>query len=487
MKIIKKLIPLWLMVLILFPSCEKWLDVNPKNQMKEDTQFGTHQGFMDALYGVYQNAAKPVGYGENLTFGFLDVLAQRYENKASELGNTYGYAARYNYTAVQGTIELIFANAYQSAAQCNFILKNIENGVLSGETYNIVKGEALGMRGFLHFDLARLFSDRYTSAGAPASESVPYLTEFTVSPQQRKSLEAVLKLCEEDLKAAEALLAIDADIDQIADNQQSTSADLFSMFRQNRFNYWAVKATLARLYLYKGDKVQALKYAKEVIESGEFAFINPATLIVDPMNVASDLTFTPEHVFSIYVSDLKTIADDRFKNSTLTGEAADYWSTRAKLDALFQPTLVGYGTDIRRNGASKNMWNELTTNIVYSKKYHSDNATNVRQRLVPIIRLPEMYYIAAESAPTIEEGIVYLNEVRTRRLLPPLASNLSEAVFQNEIMLEYAKEFYAEGQLWHYYKRQNTLNITDGLGNPMTPAKYKFPIPLSELEYGLPM
>ncbi|HWW39786.1 RagB/SusD family nutrient uptake outer membrane protein, partial [Pedobacter sp.] len=220
------------------------------------------------------------------------------------------------------------------------------------------------------------------------------------------------------------------------------------------------------------------------INSQKFSFVVPSALNVDATALTSDLTFSSEHVFSIYVSGLKVVADDVFKNTTPTGEISDLWSTRTKLDAMFQASLVGYGTDIRKPGASKNLWSEVTTSIVYTKKYWCDNDLNVRQRIIPVIRLAELYYIAAECAPTMEEGINYLNTVRVNRLIPALAVPATRDAFESEILLEYRKEFYAEGQLWFYFKRKNTVTIPDGAANPMTKDNYIFPLPDAEVEFG---
>lgn len=53
-----------------------------------------------------------------------------------------------------------------------------------------------------------------------------------------------------------------------------------------------------------------------------------------------------------------------------------------------------------------------------------------------------------------------------------------------EIQKEYRKEMYGEGQLFYFYKRNNVVTIPDGVGNPMSEAKYVFPLPLAELEFG---
>ncbi|WP_316847877.1 RagB/SusD family nutrient uptake outer membrane protein [Pedobacter psychrodurus] len=487
MKSIKQLFPAFILaMLLLFTSCKKWLDVTPKTQIKEDAQFSTKQGFTDALFGIYQNSAKSSGYGRNLTFGLLDILAQQYENKS--IGTSlYAKLAAYNYTdaEVQAMVDATFANSYASIAQANYVLKNVDNGVLDENTRRIIKGESIGMRGFLHFDLIRLFSDVYADGTNANAQSISYLKSFTVSPTSRISVGAALLLCEADLKEAEQLLSINQTIDPISDNQGSTNPDLFLQFRQNHLNYWAVKAVLARLYLYKGDKVNALKYATDVINSTKFTFVNQSTLNVDPTALNSDLTFSREHVFSIYVSGLKAVVDDVFKNTLAAGDPTDLWTTKANLNTIYQPTLPNHGTDIRSVTASKSLWNEVSANVVYTKKYYSDNASNVAQRIIPVIKLSEMYYIAAESAATFTDAAKYLNAVRASRLIPEITVPASTEALDTQILLEYRKEFYAEGQLWFYYKRKNLASIANGSGTiVMTKAKYIFPLPNTELEFG---
>lgn len=473
-------------------SCKKWLDISPKTQIKESEQFSSRQGFIDALFGIYQRAATDSMYGQSLSFGILDLLAGRYENKGN-IGNWYGNLARYTYTSnaiggmnVEQKIAEIWGATYSAIAQANYILKNIESrkSLLGESTYNIIKGETIGMRAFLHFDLLRLYAPAYNTANAQKT-AIPYMEQFTIAPQNKLTVAAVMDKCEKELLEAEIFLSVNKDIDQIAGNQGSTNADLFLMFRQNHLNYWAVKAALARLYLYKGDKVNALKYAKEVIDSQKFRFITAAEINTDAAGTASDMTFSSEHIFSVYVSNLRRVVEDILKQSTNNNDDyRDLYTNLTKVNAMFEVDQPGYGTDIRIPAASKTLWTQgtvVTTLVLYSKKYYTDNINNVKQRLVPVLRLPEMYYIAAEASATPDEGLVYLNIVRVARGLPALtASDKLEA----ETLKEYRKEFYGEGQLWFYFKRKNTITIPDGVGNPMTEAKYTFPLPQAEIEFG---
>jgi hypothetical protein len=101
---------------------------------------------------------------------------------------------------------------------------------------------------------------------------------------------------------------------------------------------------------------------------------------------------------------------------------------------------------------------------------------------VPLIRLSEMYYIAAESASDTKEKVRMLNSVRANRGLKALAETLTETEIATEIFKEYKKEFYQEGQLFFYYKRLNKSQI-DGYASPATATIYVLPKPNDENEF----
>ena len=46
-------------MLLLATSCENWLDVKPKAEIKWDVMFETEQGFKDAVIGCYYSLAEP--------------------------------------------------------------------------------------------------------------------------------------------------------------------------------------------------------------------------------------------------------------------------------------------------------------------------------------------------------------------------------------------------------------------------------------------
>ncbi|WP_437918087.1 RagB/SusD family nutrient uptake outer membrane protein [Sphingobacterium sp. LRF_L2] len=491
-----------LSLILLLGACNKWLDVQPSNEFSEDNQFSTEQGFVDALTGVYQKLTSTSIYGTNLSFGFVDVLAQQYQNKSAQTTDYYGEAAYYNYESeelsgqlnVKQTIANIWSNQYNAIANLNYILKNIEErgSVLTSENaFNIVKGEALALRAFLHFDLLRLYAPAYLDGVNAGRIAIPYVTTYSVTPTQSLTVEEVVKLILADLSEAESLLSVSPGLDRIADNQGDTSLKgtwaLFMTYRQNHLNYWAVKSLLARVYLYVGDKDNALYYAEEVINNASVSFVTTTAINTDATSESSDITFTNEHLFSLYVTGMDALANNYFKSgTTTTAESSDLYTTLTILSSLYEQNASGYGQDIRSLTAAQNRWSQLTESIVYTKKYYADNSANVKQRLIPLIRLPEVYYIAAEASPTVSEGLSYLNAVRTSRLIPMLTETdvRTTEELNAAIAIEYRKEFYAEGQLWYYFKRKNILSIPNSpSSNVMTESMYVLPLPDDELEF----
>ena len=65
-------------LLLMFSGCNDWLDVQPKSEIRSDIQFETEGGFKDALIGVYLGLTEDALYAKDLTWHFVDILAQQY-------------------------------------------------------------------------------------------------------------------------------------------------------------------------------------------------------------------------------------------------------------------------------------------------------------------------------------------------------------------------------------------------------------------------
>jgi hypothetical protein len=126
---------------------------------------------------------------------------------------------------------------------------------------------------------------------------------------------------------------------------------------------------------------------------------------------------------------------------------------------------------------------------VPSKFFQDDNLPYELQNIVPVIRVSEMYYIAAECATkngNISSGVSLLNNVRQARGLNALnAAGISNSdSLSTEIMREYQKEFIQEGQTFFYYKRLNKdLKQVTATTAIIPNDVYVLPLPDAEKEY----
>lgn len=458
-------------ILCTMTSCEDWLDVRPKSQVKEEDFFEKEDGFRNAMLGVYTIMASTELYGGETTMALLDVLAQQY----SSVGSQYLPAIQYDYQDEnsKSRIDGIWRNAYNGVVNCNYILKNIkENGAqLPDSLRRLVQGEALTARAYLLFDIIRAYAPSYKSGKEKAV--VPMVREVTNSPVAPSTVASALDILVDDLKEARDLVK---DIDPLGPahatytESKSYAADDylvddgFWLYRTSRFNYYGMTALLARICLYKEDMSAALQYAQEVINSGKFALINDQTMSADSRNYPSvaECLAHHEYITSLYVYDLKKSHNDLYFLDT---QASLNISTDRKTD-LFGG--VGLDFDFR----ARRFFSIPTGN---TKEYINKYITGTQ---IPLLKLGEMYLIAAEASGDIE----YLKTFR--RLRGYVSNPLPDGEdLSTELTKEYQREFIAEGQLFYYYKRLNFSQIPN-TSVPTTQDVYVFQQPDEEIEFG---
>lgn len=454
-----------------FSSCSEWLDIKPQTEVESDVVFEKETGFQNALTGVYLTMTGSALYGQELSFGMVDALAGQYDN----LGQSHAYyaASSYDYDTeiFIGQSDLVFGSAYNAIANLNNLIVNINakgSTLFTGSHYHVIRGEAYGLRALLHFDLVRLYGSSIAAQGGTAL-SIPYIDTIGVVAKPRLTTQGVLDRVLADLEIAANELRQG---DPIVPGNEDLSTT-YLRDRNYKLNYYAVKALQARVYLYAGNRQQALLAAQEVIESEVFDW-TPSGQIATATETVRNKIFTQELIFELNISALGTLANRFFDPSN----PGDFLPFRDIFPAIFetesdyrrQYLTVALGDDSRRYSI------KLTQPAGMSLGYVNR---------MPMLRKSELYYIAAEclAADNGTQAIAYLNEVRTHRNMGELSSELSQSAIQDEIALEYRREFFNEGQLFFYYKRKNVGNIA-GVAVAMNESTYVLPLPDNEIIYG---
>ncbi len=466
-----------------FTSCEDWFDVQPKTQVKADDLFDTEGGFKRALIGIYTQMASNSTYGAEGTLAFTEVLSGAYTSVKDNQHN-YFNAAIYNYehSGNVSRINNLWSNNYSAIANINNLLENIDEkqAIFNEGLYEIIKGEALALRAYIHFDLLRNF------APAPVNgldvPAIPYVDAISTTPFKQLTVNQVINRVIEDLKEAETLLK---DYDPIGPAfetyeesktgrvsiDESVGAASFLMFRKERMNYYAVVGTLARVHMYRGgedDKTEAYKYANDVINCEKFALVDSKTLSDLSLSSLVMSYLAQEYLFSIYKRNITESVNETFFKFSGSKNRDVLEIDEARRNQYFETDKYGGVADVRLNKLFKINGDGLS---YYLAKYEF-GSYNVKR--IPLLKVSEMYLIIAECMNSIE----HLQILRRMRGLKSLSPGTT---LQEEIEAEYRKEFLGEGQMFYYFKRLNKL-----VNNDMTDiGQFVFPIPDVEKERGI--
>ena len=477
----------------LFASCSKWLEVAPKSQIASDILFESDQGFKDALMGCYLLMTSKTTYGFESTVGFVDNLAQQYYNSGTTHPYYYTMLYQYSQSSVIRKKDSIWSTNYNVIANVNNILENIDvkKSTLNPVNYAFIKGESLGLRAFLHFDLFRLFG--YGNlAKDPTSLTkltIPYVTKYSKQITPQITVGSFIDSLKNDLNEAAILLAPYDSITITPTQTVVPNADQFYNNRNMRFNYYAVKALQARLYLWIGDYVNAIKAANEVITRGvgKLVTFNNGN-INDPSPINRDYTFSTEHIFGVNVQGLYNIVWPYIRQYASDGINVNY--SMLYQNGTFADNLFEIATKPQMSLSDyryKELYNKIsTTQYLLLKFTYVTNSVYFDK--MPLIKLPEMYYIMAEAYNEKGDQVSATNYLNTVRINRGIASsfNLSSLTKDGvtaEIEKEYRKEFISEGQLFYYYKRLGRTSIT-GTSQAMNNTVYVLPMPDKEIQMG---
>lgn len=452
-------------------SCSGWLDVKPYDKISEGELFSTEEGFLKHLNGIYIELNHDMLYGSTLTVEMIEIMGGAYVTGTdNSVWGNYKDLAEYNYGTVywRARMSETWNKAYSLILNCNLLLENLEKSqvVFSEDNYKFVKGEALALRAMLHFDMLRLFGPVFSRH--PQHKSIPYYKEYTVTPNARLTASEVAEEIIHDLLEARILLAGDP-----------IRKEGVTQYRNLRMNYYAVAALLARASLYFGDRESAYRYSTEVIKAadgGVFPFVDKSLVTGSPED--PDRIFSSEVIFALSHSQRNTIFKDYYDPSRIPNYVF-------RMDNALMSNLI-YGGGALTGGNQDDYryrvnWVATGSNRYYYKYSDMKDTGNIANTMIPMLRLGEMYLIAAESMTgNLADGLGYVNQLRGARGVAALPS-----LTQENLQYEYIRELYAEGQMFFMYKRMfsRILRSVEEKDNPQPSDKiFVVPLPDSETE-----
>ena len=470
-------IGLCLLVLVL-SSCEKWLTIQPEDEIEKTKLYETEDGFWQATNGVYEylwHIYDPSVNSSEYCYA-VDVWEDLIGLWTVSSTSTSAQWNKHTYKNgnVDNDMKIMFLSLYNLIAHCNTILQYVDDvDFLPTTSYNIIKGEALALRAYFHFDLIRLWGPMPTNVDE-SYYYLPYVTKVSKSSSDYNTYEEYMNLLLKDLEEAENLLRTSDPI-MFYTNEELNTTSMFGeydrteyYYRQNRMNYYGACALHARVALWMNDQETAVAYADSVINaknadgSLKFTLGTADDISANTSDGAqsNNNTLHSEHLFSRYYSYYNwqqywsTIQDNKHyfdwsKISTLFGGDKNDFRF-GKL--CFQPDGEGstYGTSLKYM-CYDDLW-------------------------VPLIRLSEMYFIVMECGSLARANELYTEFCASRGCT---YTELTDANRQSIILQEYYKEFLAEGQVFFANKRlavERPLWVED----EMREEQYVLPLPERE-------
>lgn len=469
-------------------SCSDYLDVTPSDKQTAAQLFGTKSGFYAAQNGVYDALSSDALYGKQMTWEAVDVISSSYVT--SKASTYYKNLAANNYTEINvaNALSSIWEKAYSTILAANVLIDQVEKqkGILSQPEAELMKGEMLAVRAYLHLDMMRLFGP--SPLYGVDQNAVPYNESSNITVLPLLSIKEVGEKVIRDLDEAEKLLAKDPIIENgpmMSEPEDGSSVQ--NRYRQYRFNIYAVKALKARAYLWVGENEKAYKAATDLINDPKVQDMFPAVNKTKHLADASkaDRVFSSEVFMGIYDKDRDNVYNNYFSSSAPTSQHLQPYSSfiAGGSRGLFTHLLLGPENDDYR---FESQWEAASgsgaqghTFCKYKKIDQPDetdeNSEYYYAKMIPMIKMQEMYYIALEASKTVEEKFEWYNKARMRRGLADLSGSPYEAqlimywdygygpIFASN---ELRREYWGEGQWFYHIKRNAILLDSYGYEDP---------------------
>ena len=471
MKMKKKIYVFFLSALCVMwsSSCSDYLEFEETDLIAGDVALKTVENNESAIMGAYGAVDDLMGVLMNSVFSDEVKTAGEFYNASTTHEWKYGPAdvgLRDNYTAVDPQ--------YRVIDRVNRVLALVDNADSMRVGDNVLRkrlrGEALFLRAFAHFELYRFYGAKWDPNGL----AMPYMETPSMDAQARITASEYFSKLNRDISEAKPLLP--QDITNI-----------------NRANVISANGLHARIALYSENWADAETYATTYINAV------PLATLANFAGIWTDAN-TAEQAYRIVRTSAQARPGSLYRNtSTATQIGTIVWTVSNKLYDSYA------ATDIRRTAyfrtdatlAAANRPNANRPGLIIGK-YAGGAYGSATENLAnsKMMRTAEMYLIRAEAramqgnftgANSAESDLNFLRSNRITGYVPVTLTSAQNAI--DEIMLERYKELAFEGHRFWDLKRKG-LSVDrlpadatgDGQTLPANDFRFALPIPDPEMK-----
>lgn len=436
----------------LLGSCkDSFLDQAPATGISTDIALNTEADLKSAVLGMYAGMRGVDLYGRT-----VPVIGEVLSDNAFIASNNSGrYTSfdKYINTKNDGNIAGIWNTAYLVIGRANRVINSTPK---SGTQANIdqYKGEAYAGRALMYFELLRNFSN-INDLNSPG---VPIVLDFDYSAlPARNTVGEVFTQIESDLAQGYQLMT-----------QFSTTA---------RMSKYTARALQAKVALYKKDYANALTYANDVINNSGFSLLTSAGFKAYWASPAPQ-SAKVETLFEVNSDAISNLAFDALSNMYVQPPGG--YGDVLCANALYNDYS---STDVRKTLLLVGVRGTANPAYIVNKFPNVGNDKDDTK----IIRLSEVYLIAAEAANRTGNDIMALTMLNTlvAQRDPAQVYVSTGAQLLSDIQDERRKELAFEGDRFYNLNRLG-LDITGRTHAPNSVAISSYrrimPIPQSEMD-----
>ncbi|WP_255301877.1 RagB/SusD family nutrient uptake outer membrane protein [Butyricimonas sp. Marseille-P3923] len=423
-----------IVITVMFTSCN-YLDVEPVGKVIPD-EVSEFRAMLTTAYGRFpQHKRLLTMRSDEVTSGMVAITYDAWidivtwnDESPDPVTYTFPWTQMYNV--------IFYANS---------VIEDVMDAGIDdhSETREQLKGEALLLRAYAHFELLNMYAEPYDAATASSERGVPlYLTIDINQAFKPVSIEKVYDQILSDIEEGEKLMTV----------EEQPAATRY------RFSKKSAKALEARVRLYRGEWDKALAAAEAILPSC-------------PLENFTVEGFSAPY---LYTSKESILALEQTGNTEITDDMEMLSNIMDKYDQSEDLRVNLY----YRNGSSPNKCYNASMKITF--------------------RSAEIYLIAAEAAShitgKISDAKAYLKTLIRNRLTDSYyteRAGVIDAMTQEELIAEIAderaRELALEGHRWYDLRRTTRPEIVKVYWNknfeqemvtlPANSSKYTIPFP----------
>src|SRR5690554_491281 len=240
-----------LIAALMVGSCsEDFLEVDSRERIAaEDTENFTPNQFVNGVYGMFTDWPYAFAY-----LGITEIISDNAVkgSSPSDTGGDKNLLDDLTFTSTATSVTEMWEHWYKTIGRANYSIAYTQE--VGGENAERLIAEAKFLRAFTYFYLVRAFGP-VTIQGEVSFVDGEAVVDPEVDLASRSPVEEVYAYIEQDLQDA---------IEVLPEKSAYPSQDL------GRATKGAARALLSKVHLYQQEYQEALDYANEVINSGEY-------------------------------------------------------------------------------------------------------------------------------------------------------------------------------------------------------------------------